>query len=338
MDDSDSDDSIGPVELPDGRLICRRHGWTVCHYCCVDFSFMDELLEDPEERLERETNELYEQLSDEARAEIDARWGPPPSTRPNAQASSQVNSQSNTGINARPRIIGTAASPEPDSFAIRRGTGRVFATKFAPPSATSTPGELFPAGIGRRAIPPVARFIRRDDPEQALIYADGACLNNGQANPKAGWAFVFKPETNQPAGIVSARLEKKGPFGDEYSQTSNRAELRAVLGALRFRHWEGEGFKVLVFATDSEYVAEGATTWARGWVRNGWKTRTGVEVKNKDLWEMLLGEFERWDYWGLKIQFWRIPRILNVTADRAAKQAAEKEDLDEYAEIKGVLV
>ncbi|RYP13210.1 hypothetical protein DL767_010848 [Monosporascus sp. MG133] len=337
MDDSDSDGSIGPVELPDGRLICGRHGWTVCHYCCVDFSFMDELLEDPEERLERETNELYEQLSDEARAEIDARWGPPPSTRPNAQASRQANSQSNTGINARARIIDTAASPEPDILTIRRGTGRVFPTKFTPPLATSTPGELFPAGISRLAIPPVARFIRRGDPEQALIYADGACLNNGQADPKAGWAFVFKPETNQPAGIVSARLENKGPFGDEYNQTSNRAELRAILGALRFRHWEGEGFKILVFATDSEYVAEGATTWARGWVRNGWKTRTGMEVKNKDLWEMLLGEVERWDYWGLKIQFWRIPRMLNVTADRAAKQAAEKEDLDEYCEIMGVL-
>ncbi|PNY22490.1 Ribonuclease H1 [Tolypocladium capitatum] len=337
MDDSDSDDNIGAVELPDGRLICRRHGWTVCPYCCFDFSFMDELLEDPEERLEREDNELYEQLSDETRAEIDARWGPPPSTRANAQDSPQSNNQSITGIDARPRIIDADASPEPNNLNIRRGTGRVFPTKFTPPSATSTPGALFPAGIGRQAIPPVARFIRRDYPEQALIYVDGACLNNGQANPKAGWAFVFKPETNQPAGIVSARLEKKGPFGDESTQTSNRAELRAVLGALRFRHWEGEGFTTLVFATDSEYVAEGATTWARGWVRNGWKTHSGAEVKNKDLWEMLLGEVERWDRWGLKIQFWRIPRMLNVTADRAAKQAAEEEDLDEYCEIMGVL-
>ena len=49
--DSDSDDSIGPVELPDGRLICRRHGLAVCPYCCVDFSFMEELSEDPDELL-----------------------------------------------------------------------------------------------------------------------------------------------------------------------------------------------------------------------------------------------------------------------------------------------
>ncbi|KAM4056468.1 RNase H domain-containing protein [Hirsutella rhossiliensis] len=105
-----------------------------------------------------------------------------------------------------------------------------------------------------------------------------------------------------------------------------RVELRAILGALRFRHWRGEGFMTLVFATDAEYVAEGASTWARGWVRNGWRTSTGAEVKNKDLWEMLLGEVERWDSSGLKIQFWRIPRTLNLMADHAAKQAAATEE------------
>lgn len=316
-DDSDSDDGIGPVELPDGRLICRPHGLTVCPYCCVDFSFMDEVLEDSGEEFERETNELYEQLSDGARAEIDARWGPPQ-------------------INTRPRIIEFESS-ESDLDTIRRGTGRVFPTKFTPPLETSTPEQLFPARINRGTCPS-ARFIRRDDLGQVLIYADGACLNNGQANPKAGWAFVFKPETNEPAGIVSKRLEAKGPFGDEYAQTSNRAELRAIIGALRFRHWKGEGFETLVFATDSEYVAEGATKWARGWVRNGWKTRTGAEVKNRDLWEALLGEVERWESYGLEIQFWRIPRILNEMADRAAKQAAANEgDVEEYHDVIGFL-
>lgn len=227
------------------------------------------------------------------------------------------------------------------AFDIGRGTGRVWPTKFIPPSPTCTPGELFPPGIGLGATPFGYRFIRRQDSRQALIYVDGACLDNGRANPKAGWAFVFKPETAGTAphrGNVSGRLEKKGPFGDEYGQTSNRAELRAVLGALRFRHWEGEGFTTLVIATDSEYVAEGATTWARRWARNGWRTSTGAQLKNRDLWEALLGEFERWDSWGLKIEFWRIPRTLNVVADGAAKQAADAEKVEEYLEVNGVLV
>ncbi|KAM5344080.1 hypothetical protein ACJ41O_012617 [Fusarium nematophilum] len=264
MDDSDSDDSIGPVELPSGRLVCRPHGQVVCGYCCVDYSFMDEVLE--EESMEREDDgPCAERHLDEA----------------------------------------SLSGSEPDigpTRAFTRGTGRVIPTRFIPPSAASTPGELFPIGLGIQAIPPVTRFIRRDNQEQFLIYADGACLGNGQANPKAGWAFVFKPETTEPAGIVSGRLEKQGPFGDEHAQTSNRAELRAILGALRFRHWPGEGCTTLVFATDSEYVVKGATEWTRGWVRNGWRTRTGAEVKNKDLWEMLLGEAERWDSYSLKIQ------------------------------------
>jgi ribonuclease HI len=215
----------------------------------------------------------------------------------------------------------------------------VFPTKFNCPSTTSTPSELFPARISYDARPPVIRYTRRNNPSQMLIYTDGACLNNGQANPKAGWAFVFRPASDGHRGFVSSRLEDKGPYGDEGSQTSNRAELRAVLGAIHFRVWTGEGFTTLVFATDSEYVVQGATTWVRTWVRNGWRTRTGAEVKNKDLWEKLLEGIQQWDAEGFKIQFWRIPRLLNAAADSAAKQAAEEgEDLDDYRDHRGVLV
>ncbi|MCQ8206071.1 hypothetical protein NP569_27725, partial [Vibrio parahaemolyticus] len=74
--------------------------------------------------------------------------------------------------------------------------------------------------------------------------------------------------------------------------------LRAVIAALRFRHWPGEGFKTVVIATDSDYVVEGSTQWAKTWVQNSWRTKgkrgtDGSDVKNKDLWEVLLGECER---------------------------------------------
>lgn len=229
--------------------------------------------------------------------------------------------------------------PEEDRFGIRKGTGRVFPTMFVRPAANVTPDVLFPPGICHRASVPATRYIRRDDSQQMLIYADGACLYNGQANARAGWAFVLKPTTHQSQGHVSGRLENKGPFGDTADQTSNRAELRAILAALRFRHWTGEGFNTLVFATDSEYVAKGATQWARTWLRNGWTTSNGEAVKNKDLWEMLLGEVERWDSWGLKIQFWTIPRELNAVADRAAKRAAQEvHNEDEYCPIQGMWI
>lgn len=133
--------------------------------------------------------------------------------------------------------------------------------------------------------------------------------------------------------LASDRLEKKGPFGDVSPQTSNRAELRAVIAALRFRFWPGEGCRRFVIATDSEYVVEGATNWVKTWVENGWKTiggygqRAGEDVKNRDLWEVLLGEVERYKtghryYGGMDIQFWKIPREWNAIADARAKKAA----------------
>ncbi|KAF5004125.1 hypothetical protein FDECE_9339 [Fusarium decemcellulare] len=218
--------------------------------------------------------------------------------------------------------------------ALTRGTGRAFPTKFVPSLTSSTPSDLFPAGIGHGSSSVVCRFVRQNDLKQVLIYVAGVSLGNGQRNAKAGWAFFYKPETDQPAGIVSARLENQGPFGDGSIQSNNRAELRAAIGALRFRNWPAEGFNSLVIATDSEYVAEGATKWVRNWVNRGWITGSKMGAKNKDLWEALLGEIERRDSQGLKVQFWRIPRATNVTAYRAARQAAEsQEDKKEYGDI-----
>ena len=73
------------------------------------------------------------------------------------------------------------------------GTGRVIPTKSNPPNDNATPQSLFPPGISTKAIPPVRRFIRRTGPAKFLIYTDGSCLNNGQANSIAGCSFVFKP-------------------------------------------------------------------------------------------------------------------------------------------------
>ena len=116
-----------------------------------------------------------------------------------------------------------------------------------------------------KATPPVHRFIRRNgEQNQFLIYTDGACLDNGGANPRAGCSFVYRNSTENPGiGWVCFPLEKRGPTGIPSLQTSNRAELRAVIAASRFRYWPGEGCRCLVIATDSEYVVEGITKWVK---------------------------------------------------------------------------
>ncbi|KAK0730255.1 hypothetical protein B0H67DRAFT_452205, partial [Lasiosphaeris hirsuta] len=47
--------------------------------------------------------------------------------------------------------------------------------------------------------------------------------------------------------------------------TNNHAELRAAIAALEFRCWWGEGWERIVIATDSKYVADGATAWLLSW-------------------------------------------------------------------------
>ncbi|KAI0405846.1 hypothetical protein F4802DRAFT_560935 [Xylaria palmicola] len=205
----------------------------------------------------------------------------------------------------------------------RRGSGRVFPSEFS--AATNTrPEDLFPPSpIGQDGI---YHFVHRNNQKKALAYADGACSDNGQQNPLAAWAAVFRPPIgdNIRPCVVSGRLELKGPFGDESVATSNRAELRAAIAVLRRNDWRADGFTSVVIATDSSYLVDGATKWVRTWFRNGWKTRTGGAVKNQDLWELLLGEVEKYKETGLEVELWKIPREMNEFADTVAKETIHK--------------
>ncbi|KAJ5164616.1 uncharacterized protein N7500_006446 [Penicillium coprophilum] len=281
-----------PVMLPNGRLVCSTRGLVICHYCTVDYSFMDE--------------------SETVRMMI-----------------------RRIPIKMAPPLNVFAAGPER-----RVGTKRTFPTKFKPPNQSDTPESLFPLGRSEMASPPVYRFIHRNDNNQFLIYTDGACLDNGGVNPRAGCSFVYRNSTSDPqvCGYVDFPLEKQGPTGIQQPQTSNRAELRAVIAALRFRYWLGEGCTCLVIATDSEYVVEGITKWVKGWIRNNWKTKVGAPVKNQDLWKCLLGEVKRRNEEGMQIQFWRIPREWNTEADQRAKEAANKAASQKFEDILGLLV
>ena len=325
--DSDGEGEYSPVTLPGGQLVCYRHLQIICFKCCVDYSFMspDSDLSDDDGVDEDDLDDNMESLGTEhsTHGRSDTLWP----SRQNEHDNVAEDSDAQEGYDSRKRT---------------RGTGRVIPTKFNSPSPTCTPARVFENVVRYDRF---ARFIHRQEPGKALIFTDGACINSGQANPKAGWAFVYGQEApgdpgSRPAYLCAHRLEAKGPFGDAGGQTSNRAEMRAVLAALRFRHWPGEGLRSLVIATDSEYVVEGATAWVRGWVRNGWRTRNGGAVKNRDLWECLLGDIERVQLeFGMKVEFWRIPRELNDIADAAAKAAAEEEEVAAvFQDFSGALI
>ncbi|KAJ0309259.1 hypothetical protein COL516b_003157 [Colletotrichum fioriniae] len=204
-------------------------------------------------------------------------------------------------------------------------SGTLFPTKFGQRKKKTplSPEELFPPGRCMKLTPPVLHFINRYDTSEAIIYTDGACFGNGNAAARGGSAFIFKPVyANDQSGRVAFKLEDQGSDGKTYRHTSNRAELRAAVAALRYRAWAGEGFRSIVIATGSTYVVNGATDWARAWVKKGWRLSTSENVKNRDLWEALLLNVERLYDRGVSVRFWWIPRKFIHEADRAAKGAA----------------
>jgi ribonuclease HI len=253
---------------------------------------------------------------------------------------SPAQAQSHT-VQISPKMIhlARAISARPAEKQPRVGTGRVTPKKFVPPNPRDMPQVLFPLS-GHRGFTssPVPRFVRDNDLRQFLIYTDGACSNNGGLNPKGGCSFIYRTTKQQssPEDYVRFPLESVGPTGERHTHTSNRAELRAVIAALRFRSWDKEEFDRLVIATDSDYVVKGITNWVKAWRRKGWKTRSGTPVKNKDLWQCLLGEIERADENGLRVKFWWIPREWNIEADHHAKAAVDEAPPHEFTDTIGV--
>lgn len=103
------------------------------------------------------------------------------------------------------------------------------------------------------------------DPVALRVYTDGAC--SGNPGP-GGWAWASSVHHHASGG--------------DPETTNNRMELTAVLRAIE------ENSGPLTVVMDSTYVKSGLESWSKGWVRNGWKTKAGAEVKNRDLWEELI--------------------------------------------------
>jgi ribonuclease HI len=257
------------------------------------------------------------------------------------------------------------------------------ATLFIPFSPRETPETHFPLQtLFHRC--PFPRFINRYNSHEILLAIDGSCLNNGRAvdpaqAPVAGCSFVYKlgvpssidgsatittgtTTTGTPTtlpfvgggegitGKVGFRLEQRGPRDDLLEHTSNRAKLRAVIAALDFRAWHGEGWRRVVIATDLEYIVYGATQWLPIWVLRRWRTQRGRGIANRDLWEELQARIEYLREYGTEVSFWLVPshRLqgnqffgLLGEAKSAAREAARiqpEETTEQFTKLCGLLV
>jgi ribonuclease HI len=105
------------------------------------------------------------------------------------------------------------------------------------------------------------------------IFTDGS--SRGNPGP-GGWGAV----------LIDALGKVHELGGREDHTTNNRMEIAAALGALAHieaRSLEGD----IEINTDSAYLLQGITMWVFGWEKNGWKTKTGDDVLNQDLWKEL---------------------------------------------------
>jgi len=106
------------------------------------------------------------------------------------------------------------------------------------------------------------------------VFTDGACIHNGRANAKAGFAVWF-PE--HPDFQKADRVPEGQP------QTNQRAELMAIRTAVSILDAKGYQDDDVVIYTDSEYAMNCLTKWLPGWVGRGWKTTDGKDVLHQDL-------------------------------------------------------
>lgn len=161
------------------------------------------------------------------------------------------------------------------------------------------------------------------------VYTDGAC--SGNPGP-GGYAFVV---------VIDGKDTLKVHGAKEHT-TNNCMELTAIVRALKhvingdfikFDRYQEIVFnqkfpnrdKVINIHSDSAYCVNAMKqNWVQLWEANGWKTKSGQDVKNKELWEQLLDFVRRGS---IMITFNKVKGHngdkYNELADKLAKKAIE---------------
>jgi ribonuclease HI len=109
------------------------------------------------------------------------------------------------------------------------------------------------------------------DAPVTVVYTDGGAKAAPPVGAWAWWALLPNGETREQSKAHA-------------HVTNNQMELRAVIEALETLEI-GPPIKIVA---DSEYVLKGMQFWLDNWVKHDWKTVSGGEVKNRELWERLL--------------------------------------------------
>lgn len=109
-----------------------------------------------------------------------------------------------------------------------------------------------------------------------LIATDGACKRLGKPDCTSTGVAWIVPED----GKVCFKV------GFEQNSTSQRGEINGLLKALQYAVKNLRTDEDLIIITDSEYLLNTVSLdWCFKWRADGWRTGSGEQAKNKDMWE-----------------------------------------------------
>ena len=120
-------------------------------------------------------------------------------------------------------------------------------------------------GIPKKVCP---NIVDNQDTSQYYVYTDGACINNGKPNAKAGIGIYF--------GLNDERNVSRRIIG---RQTNNVAELTAIIDTYPIIKNDLEKGKIITIVTDSEYSLKCIGNYGNRMSKNNWKD----EIPNKEL-------------------------------------------------------
>ena len=118
------------------------------------------------------------------------------------------------------------------------------------------------------------------------IYTDGGFCNT-QSKGVGSWAFILNKYDEEEKEFKEVAKDS----GIVFETTNNKMELEAVfkgIRALKEKTNVNPAEDEIEIVSDSMYVVKGSTEWVDKWKEHEWKTLTGKDVKNQDLWMKIL--------------------------------------------------